>query len=106
MTTGDVVVDLKARQIAVGSEIAAPDDRGGRARVTWLTRQRAYSIEHFYTSVLQHVTVFQPKAPHVVRASATYLDARDEPAALSADRSAEITVTPAVQPATPWHWQT
>lgn len=35
----DIVVDLKARQIVIGSQIEAPDDRGGRARVSWLTRQ-------------------------------------------------------------------
>lgn len=35
----DIVVDLKARQVVVGSEISAPTDRGGKARVTWLTRQ-------------------------------------------------------------------
>ena len=34
-----IKVDLKARQIVISSEISAPDDRGSRASITWLTRQ-------------------------------------------------------------------
>jgi len=171
----DVMVDLKARQIAIGSEITAPDDRGGKARVTWLTRQLTDSpantvieanaknqrsghyayveavkddpkvllgdpvrdpvkfrvttrsemgmsrtsgrkpgfvqsvlnaVEHFYRTVLQEVTAYQPKAPQLAKPSAAYLDVRDEPATLSDERAAEIVVTPAPQPATPWHWPT
>lgn len=37
----NVSVDLRARRIRVWTEIAAPDDRGARARVTWLVRQLA-----------------------------------------------------------------
>jgi hypothetical protein len=35
----DIVVDMKARQIVIKTDIDAPSDRGARARVTWLTRQ-------------------------------------------------------------------
>jgi len=169
----DIVVDLKARQIAVGSEVAAPGDRGAKARVTWLTRQlggahdqtvvEAYAknqrsgeyayldavrddpklllgepsrhpakfrvitrsemgmnrssgrkpgfvqsvlnaVEHYYTSVLQNVSAFQPKAPQIAKSAAPYLDVRDEPAELTVERGAEITFEPAAQPATPWQW--
>ena len=34
-----VAADLKARLVTVGATFDAPRDRGGRARVTWLTRQ-------------------------------------------------------------------
>jgi hypothetical protein len=34
-----VVADLRARQITASTDIAAPTDRGSRARVTWLVRQ-------------------------------------------------------------------
>ncbi len=174
-TAGDIdlVVDLKARQVAVGSEISAPDDRGPKARVTWLTRQlteahgqtviEAYaknqrsgqyayldavredpmvlvgdtgrepikfrivtrtdmgmsrssgrkpgfvqsvlhSAEHYYTTVLQNITSYQPKAPQIAKPNATFLDVRDEPAALPDERAIEVAVTPTVQPPTPWNW--
>ena len=32
-------VDFRSRQIRVSTDISAPDDRGARARVTWLVRQ-------------------------------------------------------------------
>lgn len=40
-TAGDihVSVDFRARQIECWTDLPAPDDRGGRARITWLTRQ-------------------------------------------------------------------
>lgn len=169
----DLVVDLKARQVAIASEVAAPDDRGGKARVTWLTRQlkdahpqtviEAYAknqrsgeyayladvrenpkillgeptkdpvkfriitrsemgmnrssgrkpgfvssvldaVEHFYSTVLQGVTAYQPKAPQVAKPSATYLEVSDQPAELPEERAAEIKVVPAAQPAAPWSW--
>lgn len=169
----DVVVDLKARQIAVGAEIVAPTDRGGKARVTWLTRQlaethgqvvvEAYAknqrsgeyaylddvrenpkvllgepardpvkfrvvnrtemgmsratgrkagfvktvvdaVEHYYTTVMQNVTAFQPKAPQIAKPTATYLDSSDTPGAMAEERIAEMTVTPSELPPTPWNW--
>lgn len=170
----DLVVDLKSRQVVVGSEISAPDDRGAKARVTWMTRQlrdapdktvvEAYAknqrtgeyaylgavrdepkallgdqsrdpvkfrvvarsemgmgrasgrkpgfvqsilnaVEHYYTTVLQNVTAYQPKAPQITK-PAPYLDLSEKPAALPDERAAEIVVMPASQPATPWHWPT
>ncbi len=40
-TVGDIDVgaDLKARRISVGVNVAAPEDRGGRARCTWILGQ-------------------------------------------------------------------
>lgn len=34
-----VIADLKARRIITSTTIDAPDDRGAKARITWLTRQ-------------------------------------------------------------------
>lgn len=172
-TAGDIeiVVDLKAKQIGISAEIAAPDDRGSKARVTWLTRQltdadeqvvvEAYAknqrtgeygymrdiredpklllgesgrepakfrvvvrsemgtsrssgrkpgfvksvlnaVEHFYTTVLQNVTPYQPKAPKIERPAAPYLDVRSEPAQLAEGRAAEIAIVPTTQPPAPW----
>lgn len=171
----DIVVDIKARQIVIGSEVAAPDDRGGKARVTWMVRQlkdapdktvvEAYAknqrsgeyaylaavrdepqlllgdpardparfrlvaraemgmsrtsgrkpgfvqsvlhaVEHYYTTVLQNVSAYQPKAPQLTKAVPPYLDLSDKPAVLPDERAAEIVVTPTTHPATPWHWPT
>jgi len=168
----DVIVDLKARQIAVGSQIDAPTDRGGKARVTWLTRQlgeasehivvEAYAknkrtgdyaylsvirddpkvllgepvkepvkfrivnrtemgmarssgrkpgfvqsvldaVEHYYTTILQNVEPFQPKAPQLEKPTATYLQSSDSPSSLSPERATEIAVTPSTKPPSPWH---
>ena len=35
----ELVADLRARQITTAATVPAPDDRGSRARVTWLLRQ-------------------------------------------------------------------
>jgi len=54
----EVKVDLKARRISAAITVGAPDDRGGRARCTWLQRQlkdapRDLVIEAFWRGARQ-----------------------------------------------------
>jgi hypothetical protein len=158
----DIIVDLKARQVVVGAEIVAPDDRGAKARVSWIARQLANAnpqiviesyakntrlpevaylaqvledsttlapdtkkppvkfrlvsrtemglnrktgkkigfidsvinaVEHFYSTVLQDVTAYQPKAAKIEKPTAHYLSEDDQAGMLPAERIKEIEVT-------------
>lgn len=46
-TVGDLelLVDLRAKRITAAVTLAAPDDRGGRARCTWLARQLGADVD-------------------------------------------------------------
>jgi hypothetical protein len=44
-----VLADLRARQITTSADIAAPTDRGSKARVTWLLRQLGSDTPHDLT---------------------------------------------------------
>lgn len=65
-TVGDIEIstNVKARRITAYVSVSAPEDRGAKARCSWIDSILDL-LGTFYGSVVQNITPWTPKAPKI-----------------------------------------